>query len=223
MASDQTDPSVTDLAQSVASVCGCRNRPRPVEHWRPHPYREMRPIRPDGQSWNAVRDLGASVPSILGIARCSVGARTRTEGSVSIQKLPSGRWRAQVWDTRASKNVSVSKILGGEGTFRTKTEAKAACSSHGQRKCLTCHRERERIPVKLLRKQAKMAELILSPRYIWRKPQGAAENRRNRATAHPQPVQSSIDGHQRFRGSFSFPPTDRTRGCCGTAHAGVRA
>lgn len=45
---------------------------------------------------------------------------------MSVQKLPSGRWRAQVYDPRSRKNVSVSKVLGGPGTFRTKTEAKNA-------------------------------------------------------------------------------------------------
>jgi len=45
---------------------------------------------------------------------------------LSIQKLPSGRWRAQVYDASTGKLLSVSKVLGGPGTFRTKTEAKQA-------------------------------------------------------------------------------------------------
>lgn len=45
---------------------------------------------------------------------------------MSLSRLPSGRWRAQVWDPRLGRNVSVSRVLGGEGTFRTKGEAKAA-------------------------------------------------------------------------------------------------
>lgn len=45
---------------------------------------------------------------------------------MSIQKLPSGRYRAQVYDASTGKLLSVSKVLGGPGTFRTKTEAKAA-------------------------------------------------------------------------------------------------
>lgn len=45
---------------------------------------------------------------------------------MSLTKLPSGRWRAQVWDPALGHNVSVSRILGGSGTFRTKSEAKAA-------------------------------------------------------------------------------------------------
>lgn len=45
---------------------------------------------------------------------------------MSIQKLPSGRYRAQVYDPATGTNLSVSKILGGEGTFRTKAEAKRA-------------------------------------------------------------------------------------------------
>jgi integrase len=45
---------------------------------------------------------------------------------MSVMKLPSGRWRAQVYDPVAGHNVSVSKVLGGPGTFGTKREAKAA-------------------------------------------------------------------------------------------------
>lgn len=43
---------------------------------------------------------------------------------MSVMKLPSGRWRAQVYDPALGHNVSVSRILGGPGTFATKTEAK---------------------------------------------------------------------------------------------------
>ncbi len=45
---------------------------------------------------------------------------------MSITRLPSGRWRAQVYDAHTRTNVSVSAVLGGPGTFRTKGEAKAA-------------------------------------------------------------------------------------------------
>lgn len=46
---------------------------------------------------------------------------------MSISRLPSGRWRAQVHDTNTGRNVSVSKVLPDEpGTYRTKTEAKQA-------------------------------------------------------------------------------------------------
>lgn len=45
---------------------------------------------------------------------------------MSITKLPSGRWRAQVYDPATGKNVSVSKVLGPPGTFATRTEAKQA-------------------------------------------------------------------------------------------------
>lgn len=48
------------------------------------------------------------------------------EGGVSVMKLPSGRWRAQVHDPSLGHNVSVSRVLGGPGTFSTKTEAKQA-------------------------------------------------------------------------------------------------
>jgi len=45
---------------------------------------------------------------------------------VSLSKLPSGRWRAQVYDPSLARNVSVSRVLGGPGTFATKSEAKRA-------------------------------------------------------------------------------------------------
>ncbi len=45
---------------------------------------------------------------------------------MSIQRLPSGGYRAQVHDPRAGGNVSVGRILGGSSTFRTKAEAKQA-------------------------------------------------------------------------------------------------
>jgi integrase len=45
---------------------------------------------------------------------------------VSLSKLPSGRWRAQVHDSSLGRNVSVSRVLGGPGTFATKSEAKRA-------------------------------------------------------------------------------------------------
>ena len=45
---------------------------------------------------------------------------------MSVMKLPSGRWRAQVHDPALGHNVSVSSVLGGPGTFATKTEAKRA-------------------------------------------------------------------------------------------------
>lgn len=44
-----------------------------------------------------------------------------------ISKLPSGRWRAQVYDPRKHKNISVSQILGPDfKSFPTKREAKQA-------------------------------------------------------------------------------------------------
>lgn len=45
---------------------------------------------------------------------------------MSLSKLPSGRWRAQVYDSSLGRNVSVSRVLGGPGTFATKSEAKRA-------------------------------------------------------------------------------------------------
>ncbi len=45
---------------------------------------------------------------------------------MSISRLPSGRWRAQVYDPTSKRNISVSRVLGGPGTFSTKGEAKRA-------------------------------------------------------------------------------------------------
>lgn len=45
---------------------------------------------------------------------------------MSISRLPSGRWRAQVYDPATKRNISVSRVLGGAGAFRTKAEAKRA-------------------------------------------------------------------------------------------------
>jgi integrase len=45
---------------------------------------------------------------------------------VSLSKLPSGRWRAQVHHPGKGHNVGVGEILGGISTFRTKAEAKQA-------------------------------------------------------------------------------------------------
>lgn len=46
---------------------------------------------------------------------------------MSVTRLASGRWRSQVYDARAGKSVSSAKVLGhARGSYRTKTEAKAA-------------------------------------------------------------------------------------------------
>jgi integrase len=54
-----------------------------------------------------------------------VGRRAR-EADLSVTRLPSGRWRAQVYDPASGTNVSVSTLLGRPGTFATKAEAKRA-------------------------------------------------------------------------------------------------
>jgi integrase len=69
--------------------------------------------------------VGASHTSVQGIGRDLVGVRAEASG-MSVMKLPSGRWRAQVYDPTVGGNVSVSRILGGSGTFATKSEAKRA-------------------------------------------------------------------------------------------------
>ena len=43
---------------------------------------------------------------------------------MSVTRLPSGRWRAQVY--HEGRNVSVSDVLEGPKSFATKTEAKQA-------------------------------------------------------------------------------------------------
>lgn len=45
---------------------------------------------------------------------------------MSVSRLPSGRWRAQVYDPSVGRNVSVSRVLGGSSAFKTKAEAKRA-------------------------------------------------------------------------------------------------
>lgn len=46
---------------------------------------------------------------------------------MSISKLPNGRWRAQVWDGRKAKNVSVGDILGTpRSSYASRREAKQA-------------------------------------------------------------------------------------------------
>jgi integrase len=68
--------------------------------------------------------MGTPNAPVQTVGRDGVGADP--EGGVSVSKLPSGRWRAQVHDPSTGHNVSVSKILGPPGTFKTKAEAKAA-------------------------------------------------------------------------------------------------
>jgi hypothetical protein len=56
-------------------------------------------------------------------------------------RLPSGRWRAQVYDQASGKNLSVSRVLGGPGTFKTKTEAKQARQRARERLGRACVRD----------------------------------------------------------------------------------
>lgn len=54
-----------------------------------------------------------------------MGANPREKRSVTLSKLPSGRWRARIWNE--GKDVPVSKILGaGASSFQTKREARDA-------------------------------------------------------------------------------------------------
>jgi len=45
---------------------------------------------------------------------------------MSPHQLPSGNWRGQVYDPSTGQNVSVSRVLGGPGTFPTKRAARRA-------------------------------------------------------------------------------------------------
>ncbi len=60
---------------------------------------------------------------------------------MSVMKLPSGRWRAQVYDPATGGNVSVSRVLGSSGTFATKSEAKRAREKARERIAEPCSRE----------------------------------------------------------------------------------
>src|SRR5262245_24084545 len=69
--------------------------------------------------------MGPSYATVPCVGGNRLGRRKAATG-MSLTKLPSGRWRAQVYDPARAQNVSVSRILGGKGTFATKTEAKRA-------------------------------------------------------------------------------------------------
>ena len=45
---------------------------------------------------------------------------------MSVSKLPSGRWRAQLYDPRTRRNVTAGSITGERGSYRTRREALAA-------------------------------------------------------------------------------------------------
>jgi hypothetical protein len=68
----------------------------------------------------------AAHAAIQSVGSDLVGGGSAEAVCVSVTKLPSGRWRAQVHDPTVGHNVSVSRVLGGPGTFATKTEAKRA-------------------------------------------------------------------------------------------------
>ena len=69
--------------------------------------------------------MGSSHATVPYVGGNRLGRR-KTATGMSLTKLPSGRWRAQVYDPATGQNVSVSRLLGGKGTFATKTEAKRA-------------------------------------------------------------------------------------------------
>jgi integrase len=68
--------------------------------------------------------MGAAHAAFPGLDGYRLGAGARR--GMSVSKLPSGKWRSQVYDPRVGKNVSVAKIIGGKGSFDGKTEAKQA-------------------------------------------------------------------------------------------------
>ena len=67
--------------------------------------------------------MGAAYAPFQTVSRDLLGHVTG-EIYLSVMKLPSGRWRAQVHDPARGHNISVSRVLGGPGTFANKTEAK---------------------------------------------------------------------------------------------------
>jgi hypothetical protein len=83
-----------------------------------------------------VGEAYAPFPAICGYLM-GIGAG---ECGMSVGKLPSGRWRAQVYDPATGKNLSVSGVLGGPGTFATKTEAKQARERARERLGAVCAR-----------------------------------------------------------------------------------
>jgi integrase len=73
----------------------------------------------------AVSDVGTAHEAVPRIGGDRVGRR-KAPHRMSLTKLPSGRWRAQVYDPARRRNVSVSRVLGVSGTFATRAEAKRA-------------------------------------------------------------------------------------------------
>jgi hypothetical protein len=49
---------------------------------------------------------------------------------MSVTRLPSGRWRAQVYDAGTGKNVSVSAVLGGQARSRLRAMPSEPASEH---------------------------------------------------------------------------------------------
>jgi len=66
-----------------------------------------------------------------------MGSPTGQEGGMTLSKLPSGRWRARVWDRTQHKDVPVAAVLGlPKGTtWETKREARAAREKARERLC----------------------------------------------------------------------------------------
>jgi integrase len=69
--------------------------------------------------------VGTAYEAVPRIGGDRVGRQEATH-RMSLTKLPSGRWRAQVYDPARGHNVSVSRVLGVSGTFTTRAEAKRA-------------------------------------------------------------------------------------------------
>ena len=69
--------------------------------------------------------MGEAHPALQALDSDCMGSKS-ADGGMSISRLPSGRWRAQVYDPVRGQNVSVSRVLGGLGTFTTKGEARRA-------------------------------------------------------------------------------------------------
>ena len=82
---------------------------------------------PDGRGRDAVGDVGAAYAAFQGVGSDLLGVGPQ-EGSMSVTRFSSGRWRAQVYDPVTGKNVSVSGVLGGPG--RTRRRRRPSCDPH---------------------------------------------------------------------------------------------
>ncbi len=85
---------------------------------------------PSGRRRHAVSDMGPSHAAVPRVGGDRVGGRKATH-RMSLTKLPSGRWRAQVYDPARRRNVSVSRVLGGQARSRQRPRRSGRVSWRG--------------------------------------------------------------------------------------------